>query len=301
MVWLAGAEPGDEDRAAALEAIRGLAGGWRESTTPVTFEGTRWRPDLIGAEERVLHLALAGELPGVFLRRLRAAAASGARVTVAFAAVLDDVEQMLSLQRLDARVIGLELGEWGYRAREYRSIADWLAAGSFYLADEDFRRLAGERLASALTGGDAKGRWFEEALCLLFNQVSWLTVEEHAYRNSSEEIDLVLSARAGGHAARLAGAPMVLATAKNETHATGSSVVKYLKEQIANRRGRCKLGFLCSATTISPDARREILRGSQSSETVIVPLDGEMIASLIQRPAELDERVEQLIVKAIAD
>ena len=301
MTWLAGAEPGDEDRAAAIEAIRQLPGNWHEPAELVEVDGTRWLPDLVGGERRLLHLALEGAIPGVFLKRLQAAAGDGARVTVAFAAVLDDVEQMLALQRLDARVVGLELRDEAYRAREYRSIADWVADGGFYLADDDFRRLAREHFATAVGGGRPKGRWFEETLCLLFNQVSWLKVEEHAYRNATEEIDLVMSARAGGYAARLAGAPIVLATAKNEATATGSEVVKYLKEQVANRKGRCKLGFLCSATSISPDAHREILRGSQSSETVIVPLDGDTIARLIDDPASLDKQIEDLITKAVSD
>jgi hypothetical protein len=33
----------------------------------------------------------------------------------------------------------------------------------------------------------ARGHSYEEALCLLFSQVSWLKVIEHAYRNETEE------------------------------------------------------------------------------------------------------------------
>ena len=111
----------------------------------------------------------------------------------------------------------------------------------------------------------------------------------------------MMSVRAAGHAAKLAGAPIVIATAKNEAEAAGSAVVKYLKEQIANRKGRCKLGFLCSASTISSDAHREILRGSQSTDVLIVTLDGDTIAALIEHPHDIDEQIEQRITKAIAD
>ena len=111
----------------------------------------------------------------------------------------------------------------------------------------------------------------------------------------------MLSARGGGFLGRLSGGPIVVATAKNEGKATGSAVVKYLKEQMANRKGRCKLGFLCSATTISTSAKTEILRGSQGADHVIVPLSRAEIDDLLLDPEDLDEKLVGLIVKAIED
>jgi hypothetical protein len=158
-----------------------------------------------------------------------------------------------------------------------------------------------ERPLVDLFGGMCSiGRWFEEALCLLFSQISWLRVDEHAYRNETEEIDLTMTARTAGHLASLAGGPIVIATAKNELTSTGSDVVKYLKVQMANRKERCKLGFLCSAHTISSDARTEILRGSPgTTDHVIVPLDRKAIDGLLSDADDLDEEIERLIVKAI--
>jgi hypothetical protein len=299
------AGPADDAHEAAIAAVisSDADARWTAPDGALEFDGTRWSPDLVGADGRVLHLSLGGELPHAYERRMRAAAQAGARVSFATAATTLELSTLLALQEMDARMVFVEERSSGWNAKNYRSVADWVALQRIALSPDDMAVLARQRLEACASSepNAARGRWFEEALCLVFSQVSWLRVDEHAYRNETEEIDLVMSAHAAGYLAQLAGGPIVLATGKNEKSALGSSVVKYLKEQMANRKGRCKLGFLCSSSTVSADAKREILRGSQSSEAVLVPVDATTIMDLIDNADEIDEKVEALITKAIAD
>jgi len=228
---------------------------------------------------------------------------AGYSVTFVTTSSTVDIDVLLELQALDARIYTLDLNAAPVRVRRLRSVADFIAVERLFLDPESLRALAQARLTDAMTtdNNQKKGRWFEEVLCLLFSQVSWLTVDEHAYNNSTEEIDLVLSCRAvSGYIVGLVGGPIIVATAKNEKKATNSQTVKYLKEQMANRKGRCKLGFLCSASTISDDARGEILRGSQSGDLVIACVDKTDVERLIAEADRLDEHAEALIRKAVA-
>jgi len=291
----------DAERGIAVDQIAAALDGFEEPSEALTLGEVNWRPDLIRGTDAVVHLSLDGELPRVFLRRLEAAADEGYAVFFATSSLGLDLDTLVALQDLDAGVVFLNFREEGIQVDSYKSVADWIALRRIALAPDEMARLVRQRLeAGAGTGTNAaRGRWFEEALCLLFSQVSWLEVEEHGYTNASEEIDLVLSARGGGYLARLAKGPIVIGTAKNEDSATGSSVVKYLKEQMANRKGRCRLGFLCSATTISKKAKIEILRGSQSGDFVIVELARAEIDDLLDNADDLDEKLVALIVRAI--
>jgi hypothetical protein len=293
--------PAETDRRAALDAIRADDSKWAPSET-ADFSGVRWQPDLV-RDGGVLHLGLTSEVPNAWMRRMEAAASVGSDVTFATTVLDLPIEALERLQRIDARIIWVDTERTPPRAARYRSIADLIATERLYLDPAGLRVLAGSRLREAVETTDShpKGRWFEEALCLLFSQVSWLTVDKHAYRNSTEEIDLLMGCHAIGHVDRLVGGAVVVGTAKNEAKPTGSQTVKYLKEQMANRKGRCKLGFLCSASTISSDASEEIMRGSQSTDAVIVPLDRKTFESLLDDVDELDRRIEQLIVDAVAD
>jgi hypothetical protein len=296
------AGPGDDERSSVLSVITSSKGGWKEGEDAVALaDGTRWRPDLRSGSKGVLALSMEGEIPRALLRRMRAAREGGYELSVALGSDRIEVSMLLLLQELDARIIAVD---WFDRSTpqvaKYRSIADWIASERIALSPEDLRVLALARLEAALADPtNVKGRLYEETLCLVFSQVPWLTVDEHAYRNESEEIDLILGVHATGHIAGLAKGPVAIATAKNEAKATDSATVKYLKEQMANRKGRCKLGFLCSASTISPDAGTEILRGSQSSDMVYACIDLADLRGLLDAPAELDEGIQAIVRRAI--
>jgi hypothetical protein len=292
--------PGDDELERALQSIESLKQGWRPAEAPLKLGTARWRPDRVSGK-KALHVALTGDIPQALMRRMRLARDAGFQITVAFGTRTIDIRTLGELQDMDGRVIALGFDDGTGIVASYRSIADWIAAERISLAPADLRALAESRLAAALAEPtNIKGRMYEETLCLVFSQVSWLTVDEHAYRNSSEEIDIVLGVHATGQVAQLAKGAVAIATAKNEATPTGSATVKYLKEQIANRKGRCRLGFLCSATTISGDAKREILRGSQLSDSVIVELDRAELRDLIGHAEELDQRVRRLLVRAVA-
>jgi len=294
--------PGDADRETAISAIRTLDKRWKEPSGAITIGELRWLPDLADSDGRVLHLALSGDIPNALMRRLRAARDAGYDVTVGLGSHQVEIPTLVVLQELDARIISVDWDAEPGITREYRSVADWIATERIALEPSDLRRLAIPRLEESLTEtASRKGRLFEEFLCLLFSQISWVTVDEHAYRNASEEIDLVLGIHAVGQVAGLAKGAIALATAKNESKATDSATVKYLKEQMANRKGRCNLGFLCSASSISDPAKTEILRGSQSSDLVIVPLDLTDLRVLVEDAEHLDQRIQGLVQKAVAD
>ncbi len=295
--------PAEPEREAAISALKGDQPKWEPPDGVLDLNGVRWKPDLVQPGKRVLHLALTPSIPRVWLRRMHAAVAAGYSVTFATATTDLPLATLLEVQRADAHVAHVDLARTPPRVVSYRSVADLVSKAHLYLEPDAIRVLAGERLGSALSAptSSSKGRWYEEVLCLVFSQVAWLTVDEHAYRNASEEIDLLIACHAIGHVASLVGGPIVVATAKNEDHATGSQTVKYLKEQMANRKGRCKLGFLCSASTISSNAQTEILRGTQAADAVIVPIDRSTLETLIAHPDELTSRVEALIKAAIAE
>ena len=296
------AGPGDSERVAVLTAIAASKSAWKVSTDAITLpDGTRWRPDLRSGPKSVLALSLEGEIPQALLRRMRGAREGGYELTAALGSSRMDLSMLVLLQELDTRIIAVDwFDRPSPRVAEYRSISDWIARERIALSPDDLQVLALARLEAALADPtNVKGRLYEEVLCLLFSQVPWLTVDEHAYRNESEEIDLILGVHAIGHIAGLAKGPVAIATAKNESKATGSATVKYLKEQMANRKGRCNLGFLCSASTISPEAGTEILRGSQSSDMVYACIDLGDLLALLEAPAELDEGIQDIIRRAI--
>jgi hypothetical protein len=294
--------PTEADRRLAIDALRGDDAGWSEPESALEFGELRWQPDLV-RDGAVLHLCLTSEVPNAWLRRMDAAAAADRDVTFATTTLDLPISALRRIQRIDARVVWVDTSRSPTRVRKYRSIADLVARERLYLEPDGLKLLAGDRLQDALATSNTsrKGRWYEEALCLVFSQVSWLTVDKHAYHNATEEIDLLMGCHAIGHVDRLVGGAVVLATAKNESKATDSQTVKYLKQQMANRKGRCKLGFLCSASKLSSGATAEILRGTPPHDAVIVPLDRAALEKLLADADELSRRVEDLILEAVAD
>lgn len=280
--------------AEAVAAIQALDSTLAPPITPLELPSYRWRPDLV-ASECVVHVALGSAIPNAYLRRIEAAAGAGMRVHVAVASTLD----LPALRRLQAAGVGVIGFETPTVARRYSSIADWIALGQIALDADALRCLGRDLLEVCRTAesSQVRGRAFEEVLCLLFSQVSWLRVTHHGLHNRSEEIDVVMQVTAAGSLAQLAGGPIALATAKNEKTPAGSATVKYLKGQMVNRRQRCKLGFLCAMKDISGKAHEEINRGSET-DRLIVPLGGAAVEALLDGAERLDALIEQRIVDA---
>lgn len=264
-------------------------------------EGLRWVPDLVDAH-RVVHVELGEQIPIAFTRRLRAARAGNRKVVVATKAEALAFETLKLLQELEVSPFELRVDEEGtWHVSGWNSVADWVAGANMALRPAELRELVGQCLAVAedpTRTNHARGHAYEEALCLVFSQVSWLKVHEHAYSNATEEIDIVLLVTGAGDYARMAGGPLAIATAKNEKKSLGSPTIKYLEGQMGNRRGRCKLGFACARGEVSKAAGLEII-GLRRADVVIVPLGGEQLQQLLEDADRLDERLAEMVIAAI--
>jgi hypothetical protein len=271
-------------------------------SAPLDLEpGLRWAPDLVDAD-RVIHVELGDHIPKAFVRRLRAARAAGWRVVVATKAEALTFETLEFLQELEVAPFELRLDdESRWHVSEWSSVADWVARANMALRPTELCRLVRQCLDVAEDSGrtnHARGHAYEEALCLVFSQVSWLKVVEHAYRNDTEEIDIALLVTGAGEYAQLAGGPLAIATAKNEKKSLGSATIKYLEGQMGNRRGRCKLGFACARGDVSKAADLEII-GLRRAEVVIVPMGGEQLELLLDDADRLDESLAELVIAAM--
>lgn len=261
--------------------------------------GLRWTPDLVGPGS-VVHVELDQHPSKAFSRRLRAAAAAGVQVVVATPTGVVTVATLELLQEIEASPVELHEDEAGWHATKWRSVADWVAMANMALRPDELRRLVGRCLDVAEDAdrtNHARGDAYEQALCLVFSQVSWLKVTEHAFNNETEEIDIALVVTGVGEYAQLAKGPIAIATAKNEKKSLSSATIKYLQVQMANRRGRCKLGFACALGTLSRSAKGEILRTSQT-ETLIVPLDGDRLQQLLDDADRLDQCLIEMVIEA---
>lgn len=281
----------DPTRDEAIAAILHLAPDLAPPSDPMQLPTCRWRPDLM-AEDRVVHLALGTTIPNAYLTRIEAAAQIGYVVDVAVASTLHVTE----LRRLQAVGVGIIAFESPTSVKVFSSVADWIALSQIALDGATLADLGFDLLAVSTTSpvSGTRGRAFEQLLCLVFSQVSWLRVSHHGLHNLTEEIDVTMQVNAAGSLAQLAGGAVALATAKNEQAPAGSATVKYLKGQMINRRQRCQLGFLCAMKGISRKAREEINRGSET-ERLIVPLDRGALEELLRGADRLDLLIERRI------
>src|SRR5262249_21779270 len=161
-----------------------------------------------------------------------AARAAGMRVVIAVGTEGLTVDTLELLQELEAAPVELLQDESGWRVEAWDSVADWVARSNMALRPSELRMLVGQCLAVSEDGdrtNAARGEAYEQALCLVFSQISWLRVVEHAYHNATEEIDIVLLVTGAGEYARLANGSMAVATAKNEKKALSSATIKYLQ------------------------------------------------------------------------
>jgi hypothetical protein len=294
--------PDDRQRAEIIDRLRDHDAKLTAPANPLQLEpGLRWTPDLMDAN-RVLHLELGDHIPTAFVRRLRAAAAAGRSVLVATRAESLTFETLEFLQQLDVAPFELRQDDQRrWQVSGWSSVADWVARGNMALRPEELRKLVAQRLTAAddftHRTNVARGTAYEEALCLVFSQVSWLKVVEHAYRNATEEIDIAMLVTGAGEYARLANGPIAIATAKNENKSLASATIKYLQQQMANRRGRAKLGFACARGQVSKSAQLEILRSSQT-DLLIVPIGETEFQGLLDDAERLDERLAEFVIAA---
>lgn len=293
--------PDETVRHAIVDALVEHDGKLQRPGEPLDFgNGLRWVPDLVDPG-RVVHVELGEQIPKAFARRLRAAHAAGRKVVVATKAEALTFATLELLQELEVAPFELRIDDDSrWHVSEWSSVADWVARENMALRPAELRKLVEQCLAVAEDPdrtNHARGHAYEEALCLVFSQVSWLKVVEHAYSNATEEIDIALLVTGAGDYARLGGGPLAIATAKNEKKSLGSATIKYLEGQMGNRRGRCKLGFACARGDVSKAADLEII-GLRHADVVIVPMGGEQLQRLLDDADRLDERLAEMVIAA---
>ena len=290
------------DRQEIIDVIARADTGWQVPKDPIDFSAVQWTPDLVKPDERaVCHVHIVRKLATSWSRRMKAAKQGGYRVVCAgpLNCWYSD-ETLVELDELGIEPMVLEQkggGKWVLK--KYRSISELVAMQKLRLETAALTRIGGAVLSRALraTAAHERGWMFEDFLCLLFSQVEYFEVYAHNFENETEEVDVVLyNRRIGGWAAP--AAPIVIVSGKNTTDRVGVSALNSLHAKMQNRRGQCKLGFLCASNGITETVEIQDLRHSHE-DRVVVMLDGDSLKQLIDKPNELAKRIEDLVTKAI--
>ncbi len=286
------------DVANMVAAILKSDAAWKEPKKSLGLTPADWRPNLV-AGKRVCHVHAVSILREHWTKRMIAAQKANKKVTIAGPlSCWYANETILAADDLDAAGIVLRPSGKLWRAKAYDSIVE-LVAGENLIVAANSLQLIGRKLltrARSATDKHVRGQLFERLLCLLFSQISDFELYEHNYRTETEEIDGVfLNRRIHGRC--WPGSPVVLLSGKNTKGGAGAPAVTSLAAKMKNRRGMCKLGFLCSANSISNDARNHELRYSHE-EGVMVLLDGKDLDRLLDNVDQLEAELERLVVDA---
>jgi|GEM_PF-3019761 hypothetical protein len=273
---------------------------WKRPGGPVHLKGVNWLPDLQHAKHGLLHLAFDG-IEDPWRRRLSAAREAGRSITVALPATALDLDTLDIAQELQTKVIVLDAIQEG-SLKVYESVADLVALYELFLGPIGLQRLAEPLLDKALAEADTykKGLYFEQVLCLLFSQVSYLRVLSHRYINETEEIDIVLGNRATGEIHGVLSGPIVLVSGKNQNSKAGAPEVRALRGNMSGRRGRCKFGILCAARGIADTASTEQIRATTDPALAVALIDGATTRALI-RSGRLDDDLAEILIRAVMD
>lgn len=267
--------------------------------TPLTLGTTSWRPSALGNRQSVLHVALLDTLPGYLERRLIAAHAAGYRVHVGLTtAALYRPEWLRMLTQIDANVYVIDDFNKSERYK-HRHVLAAVADLQIPVSPEE-RAVLGQIVLDQLEAGTAqeKGRRLEAALAFLFGQVSDFRVVLRNHRNKSQEIDLTLQidnfSRRVWH-----GKPLILVEAKNRKTKADQPTFSLLVTKIRTKRQAVKIGFLVSLAGFTSDLERESLRYSEADLCIVLIDNDELRALLLAE--ELDDRLEQMVTKALMD
>lgn len=292
----------DDPRQEIADAIMALDTAWTRPSETIEIGDVRWLPDLAHTDGRLLHIAFE-EIAAPWLRRLQAAHGAGYSLTVACLPAALGLKTLVSMQAFDGRPLLIDYGDSEtFEIKEYTSVADLVALNELDLGQDGLQTLATPLLERALIAPSAydRGLYFEQVLCLLFSQAAYLRVISHRYTNETEEIDLVLGNRAVGELHGLIGGPLVLVSAKNQAQATGAGDLRALRSNMSNRRGRCRLGILCTARELASTISTEQIRTTTDPFLAVAVLDGDAIKSLLQS-TRLDEHLADHLLKAVMD
>jgi hypothetical protein len=297
--------PGFEltDRTEMIRALQATDPDWKKPEHAVKLIKSSWRPDLVKGNTEVCHIHTIAGVGNAWKKRFKEALEAGIKVHVA--APLDlwySSETLVELDMHEVTPIVLETNSASssinWTATYFASIAELIALKNLKL-DTDVVKQIGRRLfmrSFDKGNSDEVGRRFEDFISLLFSQVSYFQVYKRNFENKTEEIDLVLINRRVNERV-LPNSPIVLVSAKNTKDSVGVRALSTLQVKMSNRRGMCKLGFLCASRHIAMTVSDQALRSSHE-ERVIVPLSGTQLKHLIDNAEKIDEEIERLVLEA---
>ncbi|MEO8614401.1 MAG: hypothetical protein ABI600_04615 [Luteolibacter sp.] len=131
---------------------------------------------------------------------------------------------------------------------------------------------------NAATARD-KGESLEHLVAALFGSIPGFEVKERV-RTESEEIDLWISNTSEVRPFSDESG-IILAECKNWSGKCGKNEFVILQQKVANRSGRCEIGFLISWNGFAETITTEMLRGSRE-RTLVVPIDGNSIRNAVK-------------------
>jgi hypothetical protein len=156
-----------------------------------------------------------------------------------------------------------------------------------------------EKLIGSVEGGGSgqeRGRALEALLAYAFNQVDGLNVQSVNCRTETEEIDLVVLNDSREVPLSREGS-LILVECKNWSDHVPRREVSTFEGKIANRGGRCTVGYFVAWNGFTADARTELLRLSRSQFT-IAPIEGaELVESL--RGGAFGALLQQSLLRAL--
>lgn len=147
------------------------------------------------------------------------------------------------------------------------------------------------------TDAQRKGRVLEDLMVLLFKTVRGFAHVETRRSSEDEELDVFLRNESTDPFWMKEASQYVIAECKNWSKPVGPSELVVFRDKIANRAGRCKLGFFVAAGGFTQgfDTRGETFR---KDEHLVVPIDRDQLDALVHA-ADRSEALKKLHAKAV--
>jgi Holliday junction resolvase-like predicted endonuclease len=291
-----GADPEREER---LKRLIAADSNWTLPDRPLA--DPPWTPDLVSQDgAKVLHLQT-DQVPLPYMqKRLTRAVELGLAVHIACSLNALYNERLLrALSQIDP-VIHLDDEENG--AVPVKRLLLTLALQDIQLGLETRKVLASDGLARALESSATnheKGQRFEAVVAFLFSQADGFRVSATNYRTATEEIDIVLRQLSAQGRIWSREGPLVLVEARNRAEGISQEMFSAFRTKIQVKRGRAKLGFMVSSTSVSGEAERQEEK-TALGDIAVVFLNGDELAKWIateDHNAWLERQVEARILE----
>lgn len=297
--------PTDVDTRVADDALQFVIDGdakrrW-QTGVDIDLGAVSWRPNAANDAGAVLHVATLDSLPRWVARRILLAAASSHAVHVAITlSALYTADWRELLTKADARVYVVDDRDKAMRTKRRHVLA--ALADLQIPVSPDERKSLGAIALEMMTTGSAqdKGARLEALLAFLFGQVTDYRVVERNYRNSTQEIDIVLQIDSfSTRIWQIPGRPLILVEAKNRSERTDSATFAVLVNKVRTKRKSVKFAFLVAMAGFTEDAKRESLRHSTSNLCVVM-LAAADVRALVEAD-DLDAELETLVRRSLTD